>query len=50
MFQKIGESRYIYDLRLYGVDLPLTHKQFVDDIILFGLPTKREVKRMGWIL
>eukprot|EP00253_Pinus_taeda_P008610 PITA_08610 len=36
----------IKGLRLWGNDLPITHQQFVDDIMLFGEPTVREVRNL----
>eukprot|EP00253_Pinus_taeda_P032662 PITA_32662 len=36
----------IKGLRLWGNELPITHQQFVDDIMLFGEPTVREVRNM----
>jgi len=50
MFQKDDESGDIYGLHLYGAYFPISHQKFVDDVILFGLPTWIEVKGMGRIL
>eukprot|EP00253_Pinus_taeda_P023921 PITA_23921 len=36
----------IKGLRLWGNELPITHQQFVDDIMMFGEPTVREVRNM----
>eukprot|EP00253_Pinus_taeda_P019798 PITA_19798 len=36
----------IKGLRLWGNELPITHQQFVDDIMLFGEPTVREVRNL----
>eukprot|EP00253_Pinus_taeda_P010222 PITA_10222 len=36
----------IKGLRLWGNDLPITHQQFVDDIMLFGEPTVWEVRNL----
>eukprot|EP00253_Pinus_taeda_P015937 PITA_15937 len=40
----------IKGLRLWGNELPITHQQFVDDIMLFGEPTIREVRNMKKVL
>jgi len=50
IFQKNDESGDIYGLCLYGAYFPISHQKFVDNVILFGLPTWIEVKRMGRIL
>lgn len=50
LFQNAREEDYIYGLRLYGRDFPITHHQFFDGVILFGLPTKREVVRLNKLL
>eukprot|EP00253_Pinus_taeda_P008885 PITA_08885 len=36
----------IKGLRLWGNELPITHQQFVDDIMLFREPTVREVRNL----
>eukprot|EP00253_Pinus_taeda_P024757 PITA_24757 len=57
--QKEGLGRYIKKeraankikgLKLWGNELPLTHQQFVDDIMLFGEPTMKEVRHLKKIL
>eukprot|EP00253_Pinus_taeda_P010493 PITA_10493 len=40
----------IKGLQIWGNNLPLTHQQFVDDIMLFGEPTVREVRHLRRIL
>jgi len=50
MFQKDDELGQIYGICPYGAYLPISHQQFVEDIILFGLPTWIEVKIMGRIV
>eukprot|EP00253_Pinus_taeda_P009631 PITA_09631 len=40
----------IKGLQIWGNNLPLTHQQFVDDIMLFGEPTVREVRQLRRIL
>eukprot|EP00253_Pinus_taeda_P017343 PITA_17343 len=40
----------IKGLKIWGNNLPLTHQQFVDDIMLFGEPTVREVRQLRRIL
>eukprot|EP00253_Pinus_taeda_P008746 PITA_08746 len=40
----------IKGLQIWGNNLPLTHQQFVDDIMLFGEPTVREVQHLRRIL
>eukprot|EP00253_Pinus_taeda_P023411 PITA_23411 len=40
----------IKGLRLWGNELPITHQQFVDDIMLFGEPTVREVRNLKMAL
>eukprot|EP00253_Pinus_taeda_P017009 PITA_17009 len=40
----------IKGLRLWGNELPITHEQFVDDIMLFGEPTIREVRNLKKVL
>jgi len=37
-------------IRVWGNDLPITHQQFVDDIMLFYVVSLKEVKRMKYIL
>lgn len=37
-------------MRLWGNNLPVTHQQFVDDIMLFGEPTVREIRQLKRIL
>eukprot|EP00253_Pinus_taeda_P013029 PITA_13029 len=44
------ESGKIKGLKLWGHNLCLTHQQFVDDIMLFGEPTVKEVKHLRKIL
>eukprot|EP00253_Pinus_taeda_P027077 PITA_27077 len=43
-------SNRIKGLQIWGNNLPLTHQQFVDDIMLFGEPTVREVRQLRRIL
>eukprot|EP00253_Pinus_taeda_P006633 PITA_06633 len=40
----------IKGLRLWGNELPITHQQFVDDIMLFGEPIVREVRNLKRVL
>eukprot|EP00253_Pinus_taeda_P022654 PITA_22654 len=40
----------IKGLQIWGNNLPLTHQQFVDDIMLFGEPTVREIRQLRRIL
>lgn len=40
----------IKGLRLLGNNLPITHQQFVDNIMIFCAVSLREVKRIKWIL
>lgn len=47
--KEIGENR-IKGLRLWGNNLPITHQQFVDDIMLFGKATLKEVRHLKRIL
>lgn len=35
---------------LWGQDLPITHQQFVDKIMLFGEPIIQEIQVLDWIL
>lgn len=44
------EANRIKGLNLWGNNLPLTHQQFVDDIMLFGEPTVKEVRYLRRIL
>eukprot|EP00253_Pinus_taeda_P036048 PITA_36048 len=44
--KKEREANRIKGLKLWGNNLPLTHQQFVDDIMLFGEPTVKEVKHL----
>eukprot|EP00253_Pinus_taeda_P009202 PITA_09202 len=48
--KKEREANIIKGLKLWGNNLPLTHQQFVDDIMLFGEPTVKEVKHLRRIL
>eukprot|EP00253_Pinus_taeda_P011910 PITA_11910 len=48
--KKQREANKIKGLKLWGNNLPLTHQQFVDDIMLFGEPTVKEVKHLRRIL
>eukprot|EP00253_Pinus_taeda_P009011 PITA_09011 len=48
--KKEREANRIKGLKLWGNNLPLTHQQFVDDIMLFGEPTVKEVKHLRRIL
>lgn len=43
-------ERKIKALRLWGSNLPITHQQFVDDIMLFCVVSLRELKRVKCIL
>eukprot|EP00253_Pinus_taeda_P014645 PITA_14645 len=47
--QERTENR-LKGLQIWGNNLPLTHQQFVDDIMLFGEPTVREVRHLRRIL
>eukprot|EP00253_Pinus_taeda_P024197 PITA_24197 len=44
--KKERETNRIKGLKLWGNNLPLTHQQFVDDIMLFGEPSVREVRHL----
>eukprot|EP00253_Pinus_taeda_P017716 PITA_17716 len=48
--KKEREANRIKGLKLWGNNLPLTHQQFVDDIMLFGEPTVKEVRHLRRIL
>eukprot|EP00253_Pinus_taeda_P002372 PITA_02372 len=48
--KKEREANRIKCLKLWGNNLPLTHQQFVDDIMLFGEPTVKEVRHLKRIL
>eukprot|EP00253_Pinus_taeda_P033082 PITA_33082 len=48
--KKEREADKIKVLKLWGNNLCLTHQQFVDDIMLFGEPTVKEVKHLQKIL
>lgn len=48
--KKEREANNIKGLRLWGNNLPVTHQQFVDDIMLFGEPTVREIRQLKRIL
>eukprot|EP00253_Pinus_taeda_P024774 PITA_24774 len=48
--KKEREANRIKGLKLWGNNLPLTHQQFVDDIMLFGEPTVKEVRNLRRIL
>eukprot|EP00253_Pinus_taeda_P026017 PITA_26017 len=48
--KKEREANRIKVLKLWGNNLPLTHQQFVDDIMLFGEPTVKEVRHLRRIL
>eukprot|EP00253_Pinus_taeda_P018718 PITA_18718 len=48
--KKEREANKIKGLKLWGNNLCLTHQQFVDDIMLFGEPTVKEVKHLRKIL
>eukprot|EP00253_Pinus_taeda_P035256 PITA_35256 len=48
--KKERETNRIKGLKLWGNNLPLTHQQFVDDIMLFGEPTVKEVRHLRRIL
>eukprot|EP00253_Pinus_taeda_P021647 PITA_21647 len=48
--KKEREANRIKGLKLWGNNLPLTHHQFVDDIMLFGEPIVKEVKHLKRIL
>lgn len=45
-FKKEMRERRIKGLRLWGNDLPITHQQFVDDIMLFCEVSIREVRNV----
>jgi len=45
-FKKEMRERKIKGLRLWGNNLPITHQQFVDDIMLFYEVSLKEVKRV----
>lgn len=47
---KEREAKRIKALQLWGNNIPLTHQQFVDDIMLFGEPTVKEVRHLKRIL
>jgi len=49
-FKKEQRERKIKGLRLWGNNLPITHQQFVDDIMLFCEATIKEVRNMKRIL
>lgn len=38
-------SEQLKGLRLWGNDLPLTHQQFVDDVMLYGQETLKQAKK-----
>eukprot|EP00253_Pinus_taeda_P011623 PITA_11623 len=48
--KKEREANRIKGLKLWGNNLPLTHQRFVDDIMLFGEPTVKQVKHLRRIL
>jgi len=48
--KKYLRERKIKGLRIWGNNLPITHQQFVDDIMLFCAVSLREVKRIKKIL
>eukprot|EP00253_Pinus_taeda_P004069 PITA_04069 len=48
--KKEREPNRIKCLKLWGNNLPLTHQQFVDDIMLFGEPTVKEIRHLRRIL
>eukprot|EP00253_Pinus_taeda_P011292 PITA_11292 len=48
--KKERAANKIKGLKLWGNELPLTHQQFVDDIMLFGEPTVKEVRQLKKIL
>ena len=43
-------AKKIKGLRLWGNELPITHQQFVDDIMLFGKASLKEVRNLKKIL
>lgn len=43
-------ERKIKGMRLWGNNIPVTHQQFVDDIMLFCKVSQREVKRVKGVL
>eukprot|EP00253_Pinus_taeda_P029015 PITA_29015 len=49
-FKKEQRERRIKGLKLWGRNLPITHQQFVDDIMLFCEATVKEVKGIKRIL
>lgn len=49
-FKREQRERKIKGLRLWGSNLPITHQQFVDDIMLFCEPTIKEAKGIKRIL
>lgn len=49
-FKKEPRYRKIKGLKPWGNNLPITHQQFVDDIMLFCALSLREVKRVKQIL
>jgi len=49
-FKKELQENKIKGLRLWGNNLPITHQQFVDDIMLFGEATLKEVRNIKRIL
>eukprot|EP00253_Pinus_taeda_P003838 PITA_03838 len=48
--KKERATNNIKGLRLWGNELPITHQQFVDDIMLFGEPTVKEVRNLKKVL
>eukprot|EP00253_Pinus_taeda_P013830 PITA_13830 len=50
LIKKEREANRIKGLKLWGNNLPLTHQQFVDDIMLFREPTVKEVRHLRRIL
>eukprot|EP00253_Pinus_taeda_P014954 PITA_14954 len=48
--KKEREANRLKGLKLWGNNLPLNHQQFVDDIMLFGEPTVKEVRHFRRIL
>eukprot|EP00253_Pinus_taeda_P033403 PITA_33403 len=49
-FKKEQRERRIKGLKLWGSNIPITHQQFVDDIMLFCEATVKEVKGIKRIL
>jgi len=47
--EKVQSEQYI-GLRLWGNDLPLTHQQFIDDIIMYGQASLKEARKIMEIL